>query len=55
MNITVFEIQILLKFVPMGPPDNKTALIQVITWDWTADKISSEPMLTMFWDAIWLH
>ena len=39
-------IQILLKFVPMVPIHNKSALVQVLSWHRTSDKPLPEPMLT---------
>ena len=47
----VIPIQILLKFVPKSPFDNKAALVQVMSWRRTGDKPSSEPMLKRFTDA----
>ena len=44
-------IQISLQFVPRGPIDNKSALVQVMAWRRTGDKPLSEPMLTSFTDA----
>ena len=38
-------IQISLKFVPMGPTDNKSVLVQVMAWRWTGKKPISEPMV----------
>ena len=43
-------IRISVKFVPEGPIDIKSALVQVIAWR-TADKPLPEPMLTQFTDA----
>ena len=34
-----------LKFVPGGPVDNNTALIQIMAWHWTGYKPLSEPMM----------
>ena len=34
-----------LKFVPKGQIDNNTALVQLMAWRGTADKLLSEPML----------
>ena len=42
------SIKISLKFVPKGPIDNKSALVQVMAWRRTGDKPLSEPMLTQF-------
>ena len=48
-------IQISLKFVPKGPIDNKSALIQVMAWRRTGDKPLPEPMLTQFTDVYMQH
>ena len=45
------QIRISMKFVPKGPIDNKSVLVQVIAWHRTGDKPLSEPMLTQFTDA----
>ena len=45
-------IQKSLKFVPKGPIDNKSMLVQVIA---TGDKPLSEPMLTQFTKAYMRH
>ena len=39
-------IQISLKFVPGGPIDNKSALVQVMVWRPHGDKPLPEPMMT---------
>ena len=44
------QIQILLKFVPRSPIDNKLALVRVMAWCWRGDKPLPEPMLTQFTD-----
>ena len=44
-------IPISLKFVPKGPINNKSALVQVLAWHQIGDKSLSEPMLTWFTDA----
>ena len=49
------SIQIILKFVPKGPIDNKSALVQVMAWCRTGDKPLPEPMLTKFTDAYMRH
>ena len=47
-------ICISLKFVPKGPFDNKTALVQVMAWCQTFHKPLPELMLTQITDAyIW--
>ena len=38
-------IQISLKFVPKGPIDNKSALVQVKAWCQTGDKPLPEPIM----------
>ena len=45
------SIKISLKFVPKGPVDNKSALVQVVAWRRTGDKTLPEPMLSQFTDA----
>ena len=39
-------IQISLKFGSWGPIDHKLALVHVMAWCWTSDKLLPEPMLT---------
>ena len=48
-------IRISLKRVPMGPIDNKAALIQVMAWRRTGDKPLPESMRTQFNDAYMRH
>ena len=48
-------IRIALRFVPKGPIDNKSALVQVMAWHPTGDKQLLEPMLTQFTDAYMRH
>ena len=48
-------IQISLKFVPMGPIDNKPALIQIVAWRRPGDKPLSEPMFTQCIGAYMRH
>ena len=48
-------IQNSLKFVPKGPIDNKSMMVQVIAWRRTGDNPLSEPMLTQFTDANMRH
>ena len=48
------SIKIFLNFVPEGPIDNKSSLIQVMAWCWTADKPLPELMMTQF-DAAYMH
>ena len=49
------SIRISLKFVPKGPIDNRSALVQVMAWRWTGDKPSLEPVLSQFTDAYMRH
>ena len=44
-----------LKFVPYGPIDNRSALVQVMAWHRTGDKPLPEPMLTQFTDEYIRH
>ena len=48
-------IQLSLKFVPRGPIDKKSALVQVMAWRRTGDKPIPEPLLNQFTDAYMLH
>ena len=48
-------IHISLKYVPMSPVDNKTALIQVMAWRRTGDKPLHGLMMTQFIDAYMRH
>ena len=43
-NILVLST-IWLKFVPEGPIDNNTTLVQIMAWRQTGDKPLSEPMM----------
>ena len=38
-------INISLSFVPKGPIDNISALVQIMAWRWSGDKPLSEPMM----------
>ena len=49
------SIWISLKFVPKGPIDNKSALVQVLAWHLTGDKPLPEPMLTQFTNTYMQH
>ena len=49
------SIRISLKFIPKGPIDNRSALIQVMTWHQTGVKPLPEPMLTKFIVAYMRH
>ena len=44
-----------LKFVPEGPINNISALVQVTAWRRTGDKPLPEPMLNQFTDAYMQH
>ena len=44
-------ILISLKFVPEGPIDNKSALVQVMAWRRKGNKPLSEPVVTQFTDT----
>ena len=46
-NVRIF-IQISLKFVPKGPIDNKSALVQVMAWCQTGNKPLPGPLLAQF-------
>ena len=48
-------MQIVLKFVPMSPINNKAALVQVMAWRRTGDKPLPEPMMTQFTEAYMRH
>ena len=49
------SITISLKFVPKGPIDYKSALVQVMAWHRTGEKPLPELMLTKFTDAYIRH
>ena len=48
-------IPISLKFVPKGPIDYNSALVQVVAWHRTGEKPLPESMLTRFTDAYIRH
>ena len=48
-------IPISLKFIPKGPIDNKSSLVQVMAWCQTGNKPLSEPMMTQFTDTYMWH
>ena len=48
-------IKISLKFLPKGPIDNNTALVEIMAWRQIGDEPLSEPMLTRFPDAYMRH
>ena len=39
-----------MKFVPVDPIDNISALVQVMCWRWTGYKPLPEPMMTKFYN-----
>ena len=49
------SITISLKFIPKGPIDYKSALVQVVAWHRTGDKTLPESMLTQFTNAYIRH
>ena len=49
------SIQFSLKFVPKGPIDNKSPLVQVMAWRRTGAKPLPELMLNQFTDAYMRH
>ena len=56
MNEKFFiSVQISLKFVPEGPSDNKSALVQVLAWRRSGNKPLYEPMVASFNDAYMCH
>ena len=53
-NIRI-PIQISLKFVPNGPIDNHSALVQVMAWRWAGDKPLPEAMMTQVTNPYMRH
>ena len=53
--ITITTSTISLKFIPKGPIDYKSALVQVVAWHRTGEKPLPESMLTQFTDAYIRH
>ena len=49
------SITISLQFIPKGPIDYKSALVQVMAWHRTGEKPLPESMLTQFIDAYIRH
>ena len=49
------SITITLKFVPKGPIDYKSALVQVVAWHRSGEKPLPESVLTQFTDAYTWH
>ena len=50
LHQTCIFIQILLKYVPKGPADINPALVQIMAWRQTGNKLLSKPMLSNFGD-----
>ena len=48
----ILFIQISLKFVPSGPIDNKSAMVQEMTWHPTGYESFTKSMMTQFTDGI---
>ena len=46
-------IQNSLGFVAWGPTENKSALVQIMAWQWSGDKPVPSPMLPMLYYAIY--
>ena len=53
-NVRIF-LQISLKFVPKGPIDNESALVQVMAWCRTGDKPLPEAIMIQFTNAYMRH
>ena len=53
--ISITTCTISLKFIPKGPIDYKSALVQVVAWHRTGEKPLPESMLTQFTDAYIRH
>ena len=47
-NQNCILIQVKFKMISIGSSKNKTVLIKIITWPWTADKTLSEAILVNF-------
>ena len=43
------------RFLPMGPIDNESTLVQFMAWSWTGDKPLTETMMTQFYDTVWVN
>ena len=54
-NLKSILIWTSLKFVPKGPIDNKSAMVQVMAWCHTGSKPLPKPMVTLFTDAYMQH
>ena len=44
-----------MNYVPSSPIDKKSALVQLMAWRQTGDKLLPEPTMTMFIDAYMRH
>ena len=53
--ILITTCTISLKFIPKGPIDYKSALVQVVAWHRTGEKPLPESVLTQFTDAYIRH
>ena len=53
-NITIL-IQFPLQFIPEGPIDNTSVLVQIKAWRRTGDQPLSEPMIAWFTYAYMRH
>ena len=51
----IILIEISLKFILKGPINNKSALVQVMTWRWAGAKPSLEPMASQFAGSYMQH
>ena len=51
-NFSVLILLLEFKFVSVGPIDNKSELIQVITWQYTGEKLLIEPVMATISDTI---
>ena len=51
----IIAIQISLKFVPRDSNDNKSALVQVMAWRRTGDKLLPELMVAQFTGTYMQH
>ena len=54
-HLLLFENTISLKYAPLCPIDNKSAVVQVIAYYLTGDKTLVESMPTKLCEAIWCH
>ena len=51
---TVNKVYLILAYLSY-PVDNKSALVQVMAWCWTEEKLLPEPMITYFAEAYMHH